>query len=55
MTKTKFIFITGGIVSGIGKGLTTASLGRLLISNGYSVAVIKVDPYLNEDADFIEL
>ena len=50
MKKTKFIFVTGGIISGIGKGLTAASLGRLLIANGYSVAPIKIDPYLNEDA-----
>jgi len=48
--KTKFIFITGGVISGIGKGITTASLGRLLISRGYRVFPIKIDPYLNEDA-----
>ena len=48
--KTKFVFITGGIISGIGKGITSASLGRLLISQGYSVFPIKMDPYLNEDA-----
>lgn len=49
-SKTKFIFVTGGIISGIGKGIMTASLGRLLISQGYRVFPIKIDPYLNEDA-----
>jgi CTP synthase len=44
------IIITGGIVSGIGKGITAASIGRLLIDLGYSVAPIKADPYLNQDA-----
>lgn len=48
--QTRFVFITGGVISGIGKGITSASLGRLLISHGYSVVPIKTDPYLNEDA-----
>jgi CTP synthase len=48
--KTRFIFVTGGVISGIGKGITVASLGRLLISSGYKVFPIKIDPYLNEDA-----
>ncbi|OGY58640.1 MAG: CTP synthase [Candidatus Colwellbacteria bacterium RIFCSPHIGHO2_12_FULL_44_17] len=48
--KTKFLFVTGGVISGIGKGITASSLGRLLISRGFSVFPIKVDPYLNEDA-----
>jgi CTP synthase len=48
--KTKFIFITGGTVSGIGKGITVASLGRLLKNKGYKVLPIKIDPYLNTDA-----
>ena len=47
---TKYIFVTGGVVSGIGKGITTASLGRLLINRGFSVMVAKIDPYLNSDA-----
>ena len=47
---TKYIFVTGGVVSGIGKGITTASLGRLLINRGFSVMVTKIDPYLNSDA-----
>jgi len=46
---TKYIFITGGVVSSLGKGLTSASLGALLISRGYSVRLKKLDPYLNVD------
>ena len=46
----KFIFVTGGVVSSIGKGITTASLGRLLRNRGYSVAPVKLDPYINVDA-----
>ncbi len=46
---TKYIFVTGGVVSGIGKGITAASLGRLLKARGYSVSVLKMDPYLNVD------
>jgi CTP synthase len=49
-TPTKTIIITGGTVSGIGKGITAASLGRLLIDAGYSVMPVKADPYLNQDA-----
>ncbi|OHB21520.1 MAG: CTP synthase [Parcubacteria group bacterium RIFCSPLOWO2_01_FULL_48_18] len=48
--KPKFIFITGGIVSGIGKGICAASIGLLLKSRGFSVLPIKIDPYLNKDA-----
>ena len=47
---TKYIFVTGGVISGIGKGITTASLGRLLINRGFKVMVVKIDPYLNSDA-----
>ncbi len=47
---TKFVFITGGVVSGIGKGITSASLGLLLKSRGLKVVPVKVDPYLNRDA-----
>lgn len=47
---TKYIFVTGGVISGIGKGITTAALGRLLINRGFRVNVIKIDPYLNVDA-----
>ncbi len=46
---TKFVFITGGVVSSLGKGITAASLGRLLKCRGYSVSVLKLDPYLNVD------
>ena len=45
----KYIFITGGVVSSLGKGLTSASLGALLISRGFSVRLKKLDPYLNVD------
>ena len=47
---TKYIFVTGGVISGIGKGITTAALGRLLINRGFSVIAVKIDPYLNSDA-----
>ncbi len=47
---TKYIFVTGGVVSSVGKGITTASLGRLLKNRGFSVTVQKLDPYINVDA-----
>ncbi|MDR0223045.1 MAG: CTP synthase [Oscillospiraceae bacterium] len=46
---TKYIFVTGGVVSGVGKGITVASLGRLLKSRGYKVTIQKMDPYINVD------
>ena len=46
---TKHIFVTGGVVSGLGKGITAASLGRLLKSRGLSVTIQKFDPYINID------
>ncbi len=46
---TKFVFITGGVVSSIGKGIVAASLGRLLKSRDYSVSILKLDPYINVD------
>ena len=46
---TKFIFVTGGVVSGLGKGITAASLGRLLKTRGLTVAAQKLDPYINVD------
>lgn len=49
MSKQKYIFITGGVVSGLGKGITAASLGRLLKSRGLKVTAQKLDPYLNVD------
>ena len=45
----KYVFVTGGVVSGLGKGITAASLGRLLKSRGLTVSVKKLDPYLNVD------
>ena len=45
----KYIFITGGVVSSLGKGLTSSSVGRLLINRGLSIRMIKIDPYLNVD------
>ena len=46
---TKHVFVTGGVVSSLGKGITAASLGRLLKSRGYKVTMQKADPYLNVD------
>ncbi|MDD2717463.1 MAG: CTP synthase [Candidatus Wallbacteria bacterium] len=46
---TKFVFVTGGVVSSLGKGITAASLGRLLKARGLNVTVIKLDPYINVD------
>ena len=46
---TKYIFVTGGVVSGLGKGITAASLGRLLKARGLRVAAQKLDPYINVD------
>ena len=46
---TKYVFVTGGVVSGLGKGITAASLGRLLKSRGLKVAAQKLDPYINVD------
>ena len=49
MIMTKYIFVTGGVVSGLGKGITAASLGRLLKARGLKVAAQKLDPYINVD------
>ena len=46
----KYIFFTGGVVSSLGKGITAASLGRLLKARGISVSIQKLDPYINVDA-----
>ena len=51
---TKYIFVTGGVISGIGKGITTASIGRLLIDRGFKVMVVKIDPYINFDAGMMD-
>jgi CTP synthase len=50
MAKVKHIFVTGGVVSSLGKGITAASLGRLLRARGFGVAMLKIDPYINVDA-----
>ena len=46
---TKYIFVLGGVISGLGKGITSASIGYLLKSRGLSVTIMKLDPYLNVD------
>jgi len=48
--KTKFIFVSGGVISGLGKGITTASIALLLKSRGFEVLPVKCDMYLNLDA-----
>ncbi len=47
---SKYIFVTGGVCSGLGKGVAAASLGSLLENRGFSVRMIKIDPYINVDA-----
>lgn len=47
---TKYIFVIGGVISGVGKGVATASLGKILKEYGYNTTLIKIDPYLNYDA-----
>ncbi len=47
---SKFIFVVGGVMSGVGKGVTTASIGQILQARGYKVSAIKMDPYINIDA-----
>jgi len=47
---SKYIFVVGGVMSGVGKGIAAASIGRILISKGYAVTAIKIDPYINVDA-----
>ena len=47
---TKYIFVTGGVMSGVGKGVAAASIGKILQSSGFSVTAIKIDPYVNVDA-----
>ncbi len=49
-SKTKYIFVVGGVMSGVGKGITTASIGTIIKSKGLRVSLIKADPYLNVDA-----
>ncbi len=50
MQKTKYIFVVGGVLSGVGKGVTAASIGRIFKNYGFNVSAIKIDPYINVDA-----
>ncbi len=50
MASTKYIFVVGGVLSGVGKGVTAASIGRILNNRGMTVSAIKIDPYINVDA-----
>jgi CTP synthase len=50
LVKARFVFVTGGVLSSVGKGIVAASLGLLLSSRGYSVGAVKIDPYINVDA-----
>lgn len=51
--QTKYVFVTGGVLSGVGKGITAASIGAVLKSKGYSLSIQKCDPYLNVDAGLL--
>lgn len=53
MSETKYIFVSGGVISGVGKGITTASLGTILQSKGFKISPVKIDMYLNVDAGTI--
>ena len=46
----KYVIVTGGVMSGLGKGITSSSIGRILKGKGYEVTAIKIDPYINIDA-----
>jgi CTP synthase len=48
--KTKYIFVVGGVMSGVGKGISTSSIGKILQSRGFTVTALKIDPYINVDA-----
>src|SRR5271168_76099 len=50
MAKTKYIVVAGGVISGVGKGVVTASIGKLIQEHGHRVTLIKIDPYINFDA-----
>ena len=51
--RTKYIFVTGGVLSGVGKGITAASIGAILKAKGFKVSIQKCDPYLNVDAGLL--
>src|SRR4030042_1895471 len=46
----KYIFVTGGVMSGVGKGVTTSSIGAILKARGFNITALKIDPYINVDA-----
>ena len=48
--KTKYVFVVGGVMSGVGKGVAAASIGKILQSRGFNVTSVKIDPYVNIDA-----
>src|SRR3989339_2176253 len=50
MKNRKYIFVSGGVMSGVGKGITTSSIGTILKARGYKITAMKIDPYLNVDA-----
>ena len=50
MANRKYIFVVGGVMSGVGKGITVASIGKILQGRGYTVTAMKIDPYINVDA-----
>ena len=50
MKKHKYIFVIGGVMSGVGKGVTVSSIGKILSARGFSLSLMKIDPYLNVDA-----
>ncbi|HBI25825.1 TPA: CTP synthase, partial [Candidatus Wolfebacteria bacterium] len=50
MASLKYIFVTGGVMSGVGKGVAAASIAKILQAKGFSVTAIKIDPYVNVDA-----
>src|SRR3989338_1873879 len=50
VSMTKFIVVAGGVMSGVGKGVTTASIARILVEHGFKVTTVKIDPYINYDA-----
>ncbi len=49
-TNTKYIFVVGGVMSGVGKGITTSSIGKILQARGFNITALKIDPYINVDA-----
>ena len=49
MADTKYIFVTGGVASSLGKGIIASSIGKLLQSRGYNITIQKFDPYINID------